>query len=78
MSKSKFEVGDVIVSPKNVVYDVIDMPTHCPVLGITEAKGSLLVLKCRGCELHKVPSTHRVGIFDGASVYFNNLYFKKV
>ena len=75
---TKFEVGDLIVDTSGVKYDILEMPTRSKVLGVSEAKGCVLVLRCHCCEIHKEPTIHTFGIFDGASVYFNNIYFKKI
>lgn len=74
----KFEVGDSIVNPSGVSFDILEMPTRSKVLGVSEAKGCVLVLRCHCCEFHKEPGFHTFGIFDAASVYFNNIHFKKV
>jgi hypothetical protein len=78
MNISKFEIGDTIVDPENIVYDILEMPTRSKIMGSVEAKGCVLVLRCHGCKFHKIPTEHRFGIFDGASVYYNNIHFRKV
>lgn len=78
MSVSKFDVGDTVVDPKNTVFDIMEMPTRSNVMGVSEVKGCVLVLRCHGCEFHKTPSKHTFGLFDAASVYYNNIHFKKV
>ena len=78
---SKFEVGDTLKATYKGVeytYKLVEMPTRCPVLGVKETRGCVLVLECNGCDTHKDVRTHRFGLFDSASVHFNNLYFKKV
>jgi hypothetical protein len=75
---TKFEVGDLIVDPKGISFDILEMPTRSNVMGIKEVKGCVLVLRCHCCEIHKEPTIHTFGIFDAASVYYNNIHFRKV